>query len=91
MPENRALLVLALVREWTQISERDDFKPDLHRSEYTVKGSPQSAMSCLPARTGHRGSQDRGRPEMAEETHVSHSYSSPESFILKCEGITEDQ
>ena len=74
MPENRALLVLASVREGTQISERNDFNPDLRCSEYAVKGSPQYAMPCLPAQTGRRGSQDRERPKTAEETHVSHPY-----------------
>lgn len=74
MPENRALLVLALVREWIQISERNDFNLDLHSSEYTVKGSPQYAMLCIPVRTGSQGSQDRERPEMAEEMHVSQLY-----------------
>lgn len=72
--ENRALLVLALVGGWIQISERNGMNLDFHSSQYTLKGSPQGVMPCTPAQTGSQDSQDGERPEMAEETHMSHLY-----------------
>lgn len=74
MPENKAFLVVTLVGEWIQISERNDLNLDVHSSEYTLKGSPQYVLPCTPAQTGSQDSQDRERLEIAEETQVSHLY-----------------